>query len=39
MKPVLAIAAFLTIVATPALAQTHDPNAPHANKRWRCWHR
>ena len=32
MKPVLTGAAFLTIIATPALAQTHDPNTGHANK-------
>jgi hypothetical protein len=32
MKPVLAIAAFLTIIATPALAQTYDPNMGQAYK-------
>jgi len=32
MKVVLTTATFLTIIANPALAQTHDPNAGHANK-------
>ena len=32
MKVVLATATFLTIIATPALAQTYDRNAGHANK-------